>query len=76
MPFLSQLMKRHLIRWCAVILLATPITSAMAAGTQPPGQAGTQPSAMTIHIPIPVTPLAELYGNIHQQLATHRSHGR
>lgn len=76
MPFLSQLMKRHLIRWCAVILLATPITSAMAAGMQPPGQAGTQPSAMTIHIPIPVTPLAELYGNIHQQLATHRSHGR
>ncbi len=76
MPLLSQLTKRHLIRWCAVILLATPVTSAMAASTQAPGPGETQPSAMTIHIPIPVTPLAELYGTIHQQLATHRSHGR
>ncbi|MBS0171339.1 MAG: DUF4403 family protein [Nitrospira sp.] len=70
-PFIQ----RQLIRAYAVILLATSITPAMAAGTQTPGQAGTQPSAMTIHIPIPVTPLAELYGNIHQQLATRRGQG-
>lgn len=66
----------HLIRVCAAILAAIPITPAMAAGTPASGQAGVTPSAMTIHIPIPVTPLAELYGTIHQQLATHRSHGR
>jgi len=30
---------------------------------------------MTIHIPIPVTPLAELYGNLSQQLATQRNRG-
>jgi len=47
----------------------------MAATAQAPGQAGTPPSAMTIHIPIPVTPLAELYGNLSQQLATQRNRG-
>ena len=71
-----SLSQRHLIRVYAAILIASPITSAMAASTQAPGQAGAKPSAMTIHIPIPVTPLAELYGNIHQQLATHQSRGR
>ena len=67
--------QRLLIRWCAVTLLVIPISSAMAATAQAPGQAGTPPSAMTIHIPIPVTPLAELYGNLSQQLATQRNRG-
>ena len=70
------LMHRPLLQLCAIVLLATPITYAIAAGTQPSSPAGTQPSAMTIHVPIPVTPLAELYGNINQQLATHRSRER
>lgn len=65
-----------LISLCAVILMATPITSAMAAATQASTPAGAQPSAMTIHIPIPVTPLAELYGNLSQQLEAQRNHGR
>ncbi|ODT44309.1 MAG: hypothetical protein ABS70_05865 [Nitrospira sp. SCN 59-13] len=70
-------LKQHdLIRWCAFILLATPITSAMAAGTQASAPDGAKASAMTIHVPIPVTPLAELYGNVNQHLATHRSRGR
>ncbi|MGC3975660.1 MAG: hypothetical protein QM771_14960 [Nitrospira sp.] len=66
----------HLIRWCTLILLAAPITSAMAAGTQASAPEGTKSSAMTIHVPIPVTPLAELYGNVNQQLAAHRTRGR
>ncbi len=71
-PFIQ----RQLFPACAVILLATSITPAMAAGPQTPGHANTQPSTMTIHIPIPLTPLADLYGHINQQLASHRSHGR
>lgn len=70
------LMQRPLIQLCAIVRLATPITYAIAAGPQPSSTAGTQPSAMTIHVPIPVTPLAELYGNINRQLATHRSRER
>ena len=69
------LTQRLLIRWCAVTLLVIPVSSAIAATAQAPGQAGTPPSAMTIHIPIPVTPLAELYGNLSQQLATQRNRG-
>lgn len=70
------LTQRPLIPLCAIILLVGPITSDIAAGTQVPAPAKSQPSTMTIHIPIPVTPLAELYGNINQQLAAQRSRGR
>ena len=69
------LTQRLLIRWCAVTLLVIPVSSAIAATAQAPGQTGTPPSAMTIHIPIPVTPLAELYGNLSQQLATQQNRG-
>ncbi|MCS6329287.1 MAG: DUF4403 family protein [Nitrospira sp.] len=70
------LTQHPLIRAWAVILLAIPTTPAVAANPQAPGQAVVKPSAMTVHAPIPVTPLAELYGNINQHLATHRNHGR
>lgn len=70
------LTQHPLIRACAVILFAIPITPAIAANPQVPGQAVVKPSAMTVHVPIPVTPLAELYGNINRHLATHRNHGR
>ncbi|MCE7976054.1 MAG: DUF4403 family protein [Nitrospira sp. NTP1] len=76
MPRWIPLTQHPLIRAWAIILLATPITSAIATTTQAPRQGDTKPSAMTVHVPIPVTPLAELYGNINQQLATHRNHGR
>lgn len=71
-----RLTQRHLLRWYAVFLLASPLPSAMAAATQSPTQADTTPSSMTIHVPIPVTPLAELYGNINREVATHRHRGR
>lgn len=70
------LTQHPLIGACALILLAIPITPAMAVNPQVPGPAVVKPSAMTVHVPIPVTPLAELYGNINQHLATHHSHGR
>lgn len=68
--------QRRLVRLCALVLLMSPITSAMAAGAQKPGQPAAPPSAMTVHVPIPVTPLAELYGHIPQQLAIQRNEGR
>lgn len=67
---------RQSIWVCALILAASPITAVMAADTQAPGQADAKPSAMTIHVPIPVTPLAELYGNINREVAAHRNRGR
>ncbi|MBA5869572.1 MAG: DUF4403 family protein [Nitrospira sp. CR2.1] len=59
-----------------LMLAASPISTAMAAETQAQGPADAMPSAMTIHVPIPVTPLAELYGNINREVATHRHRGR
>ncbi len=68
--------QHRLVLASVLVLLAIAITPARAASTQAPELAGAKPSAMTIHIPIPVTPLAELYGTINQQLGTHRSRNR
>ena len=65
---------RHRLIWiCSMILAPGLTTAASSLAADSSGQPRPATSSMTIHIPIPVTPLAEHYGNINRTLSAHRS---
>jgi hypothetical protein len=68
--------RKSLFCLSAAILSLCATAPAAAAGTDTARHQQRDASSMTIHVPIPVTALAEQYGNIHQTLVAHRSSSR
>ena len=66
----------RLLSICLMIVAAGASTIASSFAADSAAQPPANPSSMTIHIPIPVTPLAEHYGNLTRTLSAHRSSGR
>ncbi len=64
---------RHRVNWICFVILATGPATAISVAADTSGQPRSDTSSMTIHLPIPVTPLAEHYGNINRTLSAHRS---
>ena len=60
---------------CAIILAVCSGSLAPAAGTEAPQQRADEVSGITVHVPIPVPALAELYAGIHRN-SSHRTDGR
>ena len=68
--------RKSLFCLSAAILSLCATAPAAAAGTDTARHQQRDASSMTIHVPIPVTAMAEQYGNIHQTLVAHRSSSR
>ncbi|MBI4001334.1 MAG: DUF4403 family protein [Nitrospira defluvii] len=73
---------RNLFSWtklmwlCVMALVGGLTASTSAAGKEEPQQRRDDVSSITVHVPIPVPALAELYGGIHRDLASHRTADR
>lgn len=66
--------ERHDLLWfAAAILSLCATTPAATAGTNTARHQQPEASSMTVHVPIPMTTLAEPYATIHQTLTTHRN---
>ncbi|HQY58860.1 MAG: DUF4403 family protein [Nitrospira sp.] len=66
--------ERHDLLWfAAAILSLCATTPAAAAGTATARHQQPEASSMTVHVPIPMTTLAEPYASIHQTLTAHRN---
>ena len=66
--------ERHDLLWfAAAILSLCATTPAAAAGTDTARPQQPEASSMTVHVPIPMTTLAEPYASIHQTLTAHRN---
>jgi hypothetical protein len=64
--------RNSLVCFSAAILSLCATAPAAAAGTGTARHQQMEASSMTIHVPIPMTALAEQYASIHQSLAAHR----
>ncbi len=65
--------RNKLLWFAAAILSLCATTPAAAAGTDTARHQQPEASSMTVHVPIPMTTLAEPYATIHQTLTTHRN---
>ncbi len=69
--------ERHDLLWfAAAILSLCATTPAAAAGTDTARPQQPEASSMTVHVPIPMTTLADPYATIHQTLTAHRNSHR
>jgi hypothetical protein len=74
-PFLNWFNHTSLLCLHTAILSLSSAALASATGAEASRQPHAEPSTMIIHVPIPMTALAELYGNLHQNGAWRGSPG-
>ncbi len=61
---------------CGMILVGSSAGLAATAGGEEPHRDGNEASGMTVHVPIPLSALADFYGGVHQAVASARAESR